>query len=462
MFSKTIFKQTFKANYKLWIVFTLITSILGGVVIAVFDPQTISSMMEMISDTPMADIMGDTVSGFTSILGILGQSFYSLQGIILPLVYIIMTANSLVASQVDKGSMAYTLSTPIKRSKVVCTQAIYLISSVFTMFVVVTLVGLASVQLFHGGIIGEAHTEDVKSAAVVLDLDEDVVADDLNLILENDEALKEGAEARAIDEDVYTTYLQLKIEDQAYQEAADILEIDVDEVAANPALIKNDDEALSEAAETAGMEKDEYSMHLDQLIAQTKASEGQTEQMQNQMLLGLDAAAEALDMESADVASDMGLLKEHEDALDAAVEVSGIPQEMYTTIINTQLANDEVALDEGIDFDIKGYIMLNLGAFLLMFAISGVSFMFSCIFNLSKNSLAFGAGIPLAFFIFNIMATTDDSLSWFKYLSLNTLFDTDAIIAGEGYLVQFIVLAILGVVLYAVGIRVFKEKDLPL
>lgn len=50
----------------------------------------------------------------------------------------------------------------------------------------------------------------------------------------------------------------------------------------------------------------------------------------------------------------------------------------------------------------------------------------------------------------------------FQILSLNTLFNTNAITTGGSYWIQFIVLAFVGIVLYAVGMRVFIEKDLPL
>ena len=115
-----------------------------------------------------------------------------------------------------------------------------------------------------------------------------------------------------------------------------------------------------------------------------------------------------------------------------------------------------------IDVSITDLLLLNLGLFLLMFAISSISFLFSCIFNLSKNSLALGAGIPIAFFLFQIMSKVDESLEGFKYLTLNSLFDTDAILNGSSYLMQFITLAAVGVVLYGIGMRIFMEKDLPL
>lgn len=63
-----------------------------------------------------------------------GSIFYKMAGLLLPIIYLIMTANSLVAGQVDSGSMAYVLSTSVKRNTVVFTQAMYLIGSLFAMF----------------------------------------------------------------------------------------------------------------------------------------------------------------------------------------------------------------------------------------------------------------------------------------------------------------------------------------
>jgi ABC-2 type transport system permease protein len=60
------------------------------------------------------------------------------------------------------------------------------------------------------------------------------------------------------------------------------------------------------------------------------------------------------------------------------------------------------------------------------------------------------------------MSQVDESLEGFKYLSLNSLFDTNAILNDGSYLTQFIALAVVGVVLYGIGMRIFMEKDLPL
>ena len=147
MLSKTIFKQTLKSNFKLWFIFTLIPIVLTAVLIAVFEPNTISGVSDMVKGTPLESMLQNT-----TFLGMLAQTLYSLHGVILPIIFIIMTANSLVASQVDRGSMAYLLSTPIKRIHVVRTQAAYLISSFFVMFSIMTIVGVISIKVFQRAI----------------------------------------------------------------------------------------------------------------------------------------------------------------------------------------------------------------------------------------------------------------------------------------------------------------------
>lgn len=72
---------------------------------------------------------------------VVGSIFYKLAGLLLPIIYMIMASNNLIAGQVDSGSMAYVLSTSTKRRTVVFTQAIYLIGSLFAMFGLTTVTG---------------------------------------------------------------------------------------------------------------------------------------------------------------------------------------------------------------------------------------------------------------------------------------------------------------------------------
>ncbi|MCC8023606.1 MAG: hypothetical protein LIO46_07530 [Clostridiales bacterium] len=431
-------------------------------IIAVYDPQTMNTMMDTIQSTAIGEAMGDQISGLTSLLGMLGGSFYGMIGVILAMVYVIITANSLIATQVDRGSMAYTLSTPIKRSKVGITQAIYMILSIVAMFALVTVFGLVTAQVVHNGIVDNSYPDDIVAAASVLGLDEEDVDENLNRILEDEEALREGAKARDMEEEVYAAYLSLKQTNQAYEAAAEVLEVEADEVSEDPSLMLEDDAALRAAARVMDMDEDMYRIALEESLAQQAASAEQAEAMQNQFILGIAAAAEVLNMELSDLTEDLGLLKTDDEAMMAAVTASQIPEESFVAVINQQLAASELALDSGLDFEVGEFLLLNVGACLLLFAISSISFASSCIFNLSKYSMTIGAGLPMAFFVFQIMAETSESLEAFKYLSLNTLFDPSAITGGGTYGVQFAVLGAIGVVLYVVGVRWFEKKDLPL
>lgn len=333
---------------------------------------------------------------------------------LLPLIFIIIVANSLVASEVDRGSMAYTLSTPTTRKTVILTKAVFLISSLIIMFTIVTGAGILSAQIKHGSVWGTNYTTDVKAVAKDLNMSKDYVADDLNIILSNQKELQIGADARNIEVDVYKAYLTL---------------------------------AMQDAEGTTS----------DQVI-----SDEQSSAMQEKMMAGLTAAATTVDMEVSDLSSDMGIINENETALTAACEASELPKEMFVNIINQQLAATELTNDEAVDFDLSNYIMLNVGVFLFLFAISGISFLASCTANLSKYSLTFGAGIPIAFFLFKTIAQTSDSLEVFKYFTLNTLYDASAIAGGTVNILPLVILLVIGIVLYFLSVQIFKRKDLPL
>ena len=420
MFNKTIFKQTFKSNIRLWCIITFILVAMSSLIIGIFNPDVmdmVASMMERVIDDPRQRAM--ILSGF-SLLNVLGTQFYAGMGTILVLIYIIITANALVANQVDRGSMAYILSTPIKRTAVIITKAVYFVAALGVMFALLTLSGVITAQAVHGGILTRAFTPDVRAVADMLGESRSTVADDLTLILNNPEAIAQGAEARRIDVDVYVLYLQMLV--TAQQTPAD----------APPAPERTPEERAQEDA------------------------------FQDMFREGLEAAAEVLEMSVNALAFDMGLIKNTPDALAAAVYASGMPEPQFVHVINMQLANEEMVRDNRVNFDIFYYAMLNLGLFLLMFATAGISFLASCFFNLSKNAVAIGAGVPIAFYLFQTMAAVGDDLAFFRFLTINTFYNPIDIVNGGTYVWQFIVLALVGVALYAASVKVFKEKDLPL
>jgi ABC-2 type transport system permease protein len=267
LISKPLFKQTVKSNWKLWAAITgimallliLITGVMGSVITKRLAENP--GMAGMISkNNPMA---------------MASNMFYGQMAVMIILVYVIITANSLVASQVDRGSMAYTLSTPIKRTTVTMTQMIYLLGAIL-------------------------------ASSIVL------------------------------------------------------------------------------------------------IIAHVLGS-----------LIG------------------------------------------------------------GITINFGQIILVNLGLLLLSYAVAGISFMASCIFNLSKNSLLVGAGIPVLFYVFSMVAQMGEptvpgmdgipALANFKYVTIMSLFNTSDIAAKSTNIIwSFIALAVIAIVTFAVGHIKFRKKDLPL
>jgi len=114
------------------------------------------------------------------------------------------------------------------------------------------------------------------------------------------------------------------------------------------------------------------------------------------------------------------------------------------------------------ELDVTGFILLNVGTLLLYYALTGLGFFASCLFNDTKNSLSLGAGLPVAFLVIQMISNAGEATSFLKYFTIYTLFSPENIIQGEGYLTSFVALGVIAVVLYSSGLYVFHKRDLPL
>ncbi len=118
-------------------------------------------------------------------------------------------------------------------------------------------------------------------------------------------------------------------------------------------------------------------------------------------------------------------------------------------------------------------ILLNLGAFVTMFAISGICFLTSSWFNRSKLAMSIGGGLSMFFFVATILGLFGSptipsmmrvgAMDVFNYLSIITLFDCLSILAGTtAFIWKGAILIAIGIVCFAISIFKFKKKDLPL
>lgn len=292
MISKPLLKQSFKANWILWVVVTLGSCLMLGAINLLMGSIDLSgnSIDQSLLGPYIEALMekGLSLEGLFGVLGIdssmletmqdinildmVTESYYGMSGIMLPLIYVIIVSNSLIASQVDRGSMAYVLSTPTKRNSVSITQAFFLIGSLLLMVIFTAATGVITEQIAVGSV------------------------------------------------------------------------------------------------------------------------------------------------------------------------------------------------------DVGRVVLLNLGTFLALLAVSGICFMASSIFNLSKHSLAMGGGLTIFFFLCKILGMFGSEtmggikeMSYFGYASIFTLFDTSSIIASNNdFIWKFVVLLVIGILTYLIGIIKFNKKDLPL
>ncbi len=260
MFNKSLFTHLLKTNNKVFLIITGVLSLLIGIIMSVFTPETMNEIAQASIDAPV-NPLGD----ITTLIAFVANQYFGNFALIFAMIYSVIIGNKLIADQVDKGSMAYHLSTPITRNQYTFTSIIYFVTSLVIMFTLIFFVGYGVAELVQPG-----------------------------------------------------------------------------------------------------------------------------------------------------------------------------------------------------ELPVEKFFMLTLGCLFLNLAISGITFFASCLFNRSSYSLGLGAGLTVFFFATNMLSGMNESLEILKNVTIITLFNSDAIIQSGSYGAQLFILILLTLVLYFMGVAVFKRKDLPL
>lgn len=128
---------------------------------------------------------------------------------------------------------------------------------------------------------------------------------------------------------------------------------------------------------------------------------------------------------------------------------------------------------EDVELTYGNLILLNVGAFLVLLALSGLCFFTSCVFDRSKRSMAIGGGLSIFALVAAMLGLFGspvipsvvrlDALNNFNYATIISLFDVISIIDGtDAFIWKFIVLGVAGLLGYVIGSIRFTKKDLPL
>lgn len=115
------------------------------------------------------------------------------------------------------------------------------------------------------------------------------------------------------------------------------------------------------------------------------------------------------------------------------------------------------------ELNVTRYIMLNASTLLIQLLVCGIAFLAACISTESKTYYTFGAGLPLIFFLLQMISNMGEKLENLKYVTIYTLLPAVKIVRGEGGVLSLnLIMAGLAILLFAIGIVWFERRDLSL
>lgn len=115
------------------------------------------------------------------------------------------------------------------------------------------------------------------------------------------------------------------------------------------------------------------------------------------------------------------------------------------------------------ELELMKFLILNVGLLGLHVFLGGVCFLCSSSFPEMKLALGFGAGLPIAFLLIQMLSQVGDKLEQLKYFTPMTLFQVTQIIEGkQEAMLAILALYVLAIVFYGVGMAIFCRRDLSL
>ncbi|MEG0379106.1 MAG: ABC transporter permease subunit, partial [Eubacterium sp.] len=153
MLNIPLLKKSFKVNLKVLLIFSVVLALYLSIIIGMYDPASLDNMAKMLELLPkqMVSALNFNLASNNSLDGFIASYFYGFLIFLVPMVFNIIVSNGLIAKYVDQGSMAYLLSVPNSRGKVVRTQAMVLILDNVILMSCVTVLGIViSAIMFPG------------------------------------------------------------------------------------------------------------------------------------------------------------------------------------------------------------------------------------------------------------------------------------------------------------------------
>lgn len=148
---RVLFQKEWKSNYKVLIIFLALLAMYCSMITAMFDPELGESLDMMAQSMPELFAAFQMENAGTTMLDFLINYLYGFLVVVIPMIFTLILASKLVVRYVDKGSMAYLLTSGNSRRKIIVHQALFLLHMIVlvTAFIVVVC-GVCSHLMFPG------------------------------------------------------------------------------------------------------------------------------------------------------------------------------------------------------------------------------------------------------------------------------------------------------------------------
>lgn len=148
----SLFKANLRSQSKNFFSYALGSLLYLWILIWVFPSIVSTEGVNKLIDSMPESLLKATglTGGIQEFNSFLAGEYYGLVFVLLLMIFSVTVSTQLVAHHVDKGSMAYLLTTPVSRTKVAFTQAITLVSGLLIIVLVTYVGGLIGVTWFLG------------------------------------------------------------------------------------------------------------------------------------------------------------------------------------------------------------------------------------------------------------------------------------------------------------------------
>lgn len=146
----------------------------------------------------------------------------------------------------------------------------------------------------------------------------------------------------------------------------------------------------------------------------------------------------------------------------ATVLVSGLVIILAVTTI-AGFAGNAWFLGEEYALDTSTFLQMNVSAFLLFFAVGGISFLVSSLASDEKKALGIAGAITFGLFSMDLLGKLSDQIEWIRSASIFSLYRPADITNGDAEMVMTsAILLAIGLLAFGLAVALFRRRDLSL